>query len=302
MVYLIVAVICSSLFAVIFKICQRKGVDTDQVILFNYIVGALFSWIPILLVTVGETSGMSFSDFSLPPLPLAMAVMMGCLYLLGFTVMDRSTARTGVALTTVTARSSLVLPLVLCWAFLGDARPEWLPVAGLIAAMLLIILPGREKSDRTGAEHRRAVAALALVFLVYGISDFSLKVSQKSIYNLGGDDFVIDCRLTALTGYIFVVSSIGAALVCIFKGSFAKHGLSWKAVGLGALLGLANSGCVSCMLRALAAMPAGQFYPLYNIGIVVVGTLAGVLIFRERMKWLQLAGFALAVLALSFIF
>ena len=302
MLYLIVAVICSALFAVIFKICQRKEVDTDQVILFNYVVGALFTWIPIVLVAAGKTQDVKFGDFALPLLPSLLAAMMGLFYLLGFTVMDRSTARTGVALTTVTARSSLVLPLVLCWAFLGDAQPAWLPVAGLIAAMLLIILPGREKTDRSGTEYRKAVTALVLVFLVYGFSDFFLKVAQKSVYDLGGDDHVIDCRLSALSGVIFLASSLGAAVVCLAKGSFAKHRLTWKAVGLGALLGLANAGCVSCMLRALAAMPAGQFYPLYNIGIVVVGTLAGVLIFRERMKWLQLAGFALAIVALSFIF
>ena len=49
-------------------------------------------------------------------------------------------------------------------------------------------------------------------------------------------------------------------------------------------------------------MSTGVFYPLYNIGIVLVATLAGLLFFGERMKWVQVAGLALAVgaIALSF--
>jgi multidrug transporter EmrE-like cation transporter len=56
------------------------------------------------------------------------------------------------------------------------------------------------------------------------------------------------------------------------------------------------------MLKALAVMPTGVFYPLYNIGIVLVATLAGLLFFGERLKWVQAAGLALAVAAIAFSF
>ena len=68
------------------------------------------------------------------------------------------------------------------------------------------------------------------------------------------------------------------------------------------MLGFANIGCTSCMLRALAAMPTGTFYPIYNIGIVLVATLAGLLFFGERLKWVQVAGLLLAIAAIALSF
>ena len=68
------------------------------------------------------------------------------------------------------------------------------------------------------------------------------------------------------------------------------------------MLGFANIGCTSCMLRALVVMPTSLFYPLYNIGIVLVAALAGILFFGERMEWKQVAGLALAVVAIAFSF
>ena len=56
------------------------------------------------------------------------------------------------------------------------------------------------------------------------------------------------------------------------------------------------------MLRALAAMPTGTFYPIYNIGIVLVATLAGLLFFGERLKWVQVAGLLLAIAAIGLSF
>jgi multidrug transporter EmrE-like cation transporter len=41
---------------------------------------------------------------------------------------------------------------------------------------------------------------------------------------------------------------------------------------------------------------------LYNIGIVILATLVGVLFFKEKLKWLQVAGLALAIAAIALAF
>ena len=56
------------------------------------------------------------------------------------------------------------------------------------------------------------------------------------------------------------------------------------------------------MLRALGVMSTGLYYPLYNIGIVLVAALAGILFFNERLKWAQVAGLVLAVAAIALSF
>lgn len=322
MVFLILAILCGSLFSIIFKLCQRHDVDGRQVTLFNYAVAFLFTLLPIVARTVFDP-GTSASDYVPGASSWLLAVVQGLLFTFGFIVMDRSTQRSGVALTTVCARASLILPVLLSWILLSQPAPSWLPVILVVAAMALIIGPtetrpasvttsgdpGRNSTGviarpSSGGPGRHAIMfALLGVFLVFGCSDFFLKVVQHTVdKGHSGNPVLIERQLSALTCIIFLMASIASLVVCAVSGSFRKHRVKWSTVGWGALLGFANIGCTSCMLRALAAMPTGLFYPLYNIGIVIVATLVGLLFFGERLKWVQVGGLLLAIAAIALSF
>jgi drug/metabolite transporter (DMT)-like permease len=306
MVFLILAILCGSLFSIIFKLCQRHDVDGRQVTLFNYAVAFLFTLLPIVARTVFDP-GTSASDYIPGASSWLLAVVQGLLFTFGFIVMDRSTQRSGVALTTVCARASLILPVLLSWILLSQPAPSWLPVILVVAAMALIIGPTETRPAgraATGGPGRHAIMfALLGVFLVFGCSDFFLKVVQHTVdKGHSGNPVLIERQLSALTCIIFLMASVASLVVCAVSGSFRKHRVKWSTVGWGALLGFANIGCTSCMLRALAAMPTGLFYPLYNIGIVIVATLVGLLFFGERLKWVQVGGLVLAIAAIALSF
>ncbi len=306
MVFLILAILCGSLFSIIFKLCQRHDVDGRQVTLFNYAVAFLFTLLPIVARTVFDP-GTSASDYIPGASSWLLAVVQGLLFTFGFIVMDRSTQRSGVALTTVCARASLILPVLLSWILLSQPAPSWLPVILVVAAMALIIGPTETRPAgraATGGPGRHAIMfALLGVFLVFGCSDFFLKVVQHTVdKGHSGNPVLIERQLSALTCIIFLMASVASLVVCAVSGSFRKHRVKWSTVGWGALLGFANIGCTSCMLRALAAMPTGLFYPLYNIGIVIVATLVGLLFFGERLKWVQVGGLLLAIAAIALSF
>ena len=306
MVFLILAILCGSLFSIIFKLCQRHDVDGRQVTLFNYAVAFLFTLLPIVARTVFDP-GTSASDYIPGASSWLLAVVQGLLFTFGFIVMDRSTQRSGVALTTVCASASLILPVLLSWILLSQPAPSWLPVILVVAAMALIIGPTETRPAgraATGGPGRHAIMfALLGVFLVFGCSDFFLKVVQHTVdKGHSGNPVLIERQLSALTCIIFLMASVASLVVCAVSGSFRKHRVKWSTVGWGALLGFANIGCTSCMLRALAAMPTGLFYPLYNIGIVIVATLVGLLFFGERLKWVQVGGLVLAIAAIALSF
>ena len=306
MVFLILAILCGSLFSIIFKLCQRHDEDGRQVTLFNYAVAFLFTLLPIVARTVFDP-GTSASDYIPGASSWLLAVVQGLLFTFGFIVMDRSTQRSGVALTTVCARASLILPVLLSWILLSQPAPSWLPVILVVAAMALIIGPTETRPAgraATGGPGRHAIMfALLGVFLVFGCSDFFLKVVQHTVdKGHSGNPVLIERQLSALTCIIFLMASVASLVVCAVSGSFRKHRVKWSTVGWGALLGFANIGCTSCMLRALAAMPTGLFYPLYNIGIVIVATLVGLLFFGERLKWVQVGGLLLAIAAIALSF
>ena len=296
MLYLLLAIVFGSLFSVVFKLCQQRGIDTEQVILFNYVTALIVTAVPVVC-GLFSASG----EYLLPLSSILLTVFQGAMFLLGFVVMNRCTWRSGVALTTVMARASLVLPVLLSFLLLEQPSPSWLAVALVIAAMFLLVLPAEnEKHDpalltnKTDAQRNRLAALmLVAVFFVYGTSDFTLKVVQSKASGEG--------QLSSMMTCIFLFASVFALCMCFVKGSFKKHPVGWKSLAAGVLLGLINTGCTSCILRALGAMSTGLFYPLYNVGIVLVATLVGVLFFKEKLKWLQVLGLAVAVAAIALI-
>ncbi len=307
MIYLIFAILFGSLFSVVLKICQRAQIDTQQVILFNYSSAFLLTLLPILLRMAGP-DGVPPQDFTLRPASIGACVLQGVLFLTGFSIMDRCTMRCGVALTTASARASLILPVLLSWILLAQPAPSWLAVGLILAAMTLIVLPsGKDSSSPESAAvpQSRGKAALALiaVFIAFGLSDFTLKLAQHTVEPVSaGDSVLMNRQLDALTCVIFLMASIAGLVVCLVSGSFRKHKVGWRSLLAGLALGVINIVCTSCSLKALSVLATGTFYPLYNIGIVVVATLIGVLFFKEKLRPLQIAGLAVAVAAIALAF
>ena len=319
MLFLFLAICFGSLFSVVFKVCQKKDIDTSQVILFNYVTAIAFSAGGILLSIAGGNS--SPSDYALDTPCVLLALLQGSFFFLGFFVMNRSTWRSGVALTTAAARSSLILPLILSWLLLSQTEPSWLCVALIIIAMLLMVLPSqsekREAQYRTdiseGQRRVKTMLALSAVFLTYGVSDFLLKLVQNSVETRALTEQMLQSGLAAQKTIIFSSAALFSLASCLVSGSFRKdgkrnrtslhQGFRWRNVLGGVVLGLVNTGCTTCVLLALSRISTSLYFPLYNIGIVVVATLVGVIFFKEKLRPLQTAGLALAAaaIALSFI-
>lgn len=319
MLYLAGAVIFGSLFSIIFKLCQNLKIDTRLVILYNYVTAALASWIPIGISLLGGKNAPA--DYSLQWASCGFALFQGFMFVLGFTIMDRSIWRSGVALTTVSARASLILPVIFGWLLLSQPAPSWLPVGIVLVALALIVLPAENVkhdsstlSNKTDAQRRRRTElALVTVFLCYGISDFSLKLAQNSVETRLPEGAALDTHLNALMGIIFLSACVFSAISSIAQGSLRIHPFGNKKVRPlldgcvrsvigGVALGTVNLLCTSCSLRALSVLPTGTYYPIYNIGIVIVAAVAGVLFFKEKIKWLQIAGILLSILAIFLFF
>lgn len=304
MIYLIFAILFASLFSVVFKVCQEKQIDTRQVILFNYVTATVVSVVAMAAKLLGGSA--VSADYSLHWSSCLYAVVEGILFTLGFALMDRSVWRSGVALTNVSARASLILPVIFSWMFLSQPAPDWISVGIVIVALALIILPAESQvhpaqylTNKTDAQRRRRVLlVLFLVFVCLGTSDFFMKVSQNSVAMHLSNGSDSSSHIDSLTAVIFFAASLSALAYCHFSGSLRKHPVRWKSLTAGAILGVVNLVGTSCSLRALGILPTGIYYPLYNIGIVIVATIIGIIFFKEKIKWLQYVGIALAIAAI----
>ena len=290
MIYFLTAVICASLFSIMFKLCRLKGVDLSQAMLVNYAVGAVFCLIQVIAASspsfkVGEFVG---------SLPFYLACFVGIFYVSGFIVRDFSTQKCGVALTTVSARSALAVPVILSWLFLADKAPYWPAVILVLVSLTLIAWPQNGfSSDSKGGKSLDRIAILAELFLIYGFCDFSLKFVQHLVTS--------SVPPALVTLVVFISAFLLSLVFCLVKGVFRKHSFTWRELLAGSLIGIANSACTVMVLHALGQMPATVFYPLYNVSVVLVCTLVGILFFKERPSGLQIAGMVMALVAISLL-
>jgi len=299
MIYLLIAAVCGTLFSIIFKVCQRRGVDTMQAILFNYVTGILVAWIPLF---IKQASGGPEVVNPFAQNWIWLALLQGFFFMSGFIVMALSTRHCGVALTTVAARASLIIPVILSWILLAGPAPQWIPVTLVIIALVIIAF-GKKAENSGKATEWKAFTLFFFVFLFYGIADFSLKAVQNTVsLQYGNDSTLVNRQLTALTGTIFLMAALLSLLVVLFRPKSQRKAWSWRPVVAGGLLGLANLACTTCILRSLTILPAGTFFPLYNIGIVILGTLAGILLFKEKIRPVQYLGLLLAIVAIILFF
>lgn len=288
MLYLLLAIVAASTYSILFKIFACRDVDSLQAIAFNYLTATLLG----ILLSVGSLG----SGVVLGGGDWAMAVVMGVMFMAAFVLMARSTARSGVSVTTVAARVSLTIPVVCSYLFLPDqTEPRWGAIAVILAALVMVIWQPR-KGEASGDNHKPHLGGGLLlpfaVFLLFGLNNFCLKWTQSGLEGEGG--------ASQLSAAIFLFAALASGGY-YFAVSPAKR-FSWQAMVGGVALGVANFFTTYFMILALAVLPSGLFFPIYHIGIVAVVATLGVMLFGERLSCLQIAGLGLAAVGIVAFF
>lgn len=284
MVYLILAVLCGASLSVCFKIFRKIGIDTYQGVFVNYLTAIVVSL--IMSGNGAESLGESIQAAIRAPWAW-LAMIEGLFFMGGILVLAASTQRSGVAVTNVSARASLAIPVIACYFAFNEQAPNWLAIILILLAMYLIF--GNIGVRKEKFDIKDSLLPVA-VFLTYGVCDFLLKYLKAQIGTDGNQGNIM----------LFIFST--AALYCIaayiFRGHYSEHPFNWKAIPGGIILGLFNSFCTALMLKALGLMDASLFYPLYNVGVVFLSLLIGVLFFKEKLRAIQIGGIVLASAAI----
>ncbi len=299
MIYLLIAVLCGSMSVVLFKIFARKGVDTMPAVTVNYATAFLLG---CLLNMKGGGAVNPFAERW-----FMWAVVMGALFIGAFVLMSRSTAAAGVAVTSISARASLIVPVVLSSLLFGAAeQPAW-DAIGVIAAALALILWRRGERGGGGACGWLLPVA---VMLSFGVCHFLLKYVQSGIEERCAAEQV-QSQFAALTSAIFLSAMVLGVLMSVAArraerraGSAAKPGCGFGRgeIAGGVALGAANFFSTYLVLYALQSLPAVVFFPVYNVGVVLVTTAVGVVCFGERLRGVQIAGMCLAIAGIVLFF
>jgi len=274
MAYLLLSILASVSNALVIKRSEMHRHDRIVVMAVNYVL----AW--------GLTTAhWAWSGGGWPSAVTWMLGAVGGLFYAGaLLLMMVAIATTGLARAAVAMRMSVVWPVLLSLVGFGEV-PTPFQAAGIVlalAAVALLTLRGRLAARLPAEQGGWVVLAL---FVVGGGSGVTLKLFTE----LGPP---------AERGALLPVVFGAAAVLCCTIQAVRRTPLRAGDAGSGLLFGTGNVFSNSFLLWALAEVPGVLAFPINNAGVMLLATLAGVLVWRERPGARGYVAVALAALAI----
>ncbi len=288
MIYLFLAIFCTTLLILAFKIFERRGIPVFQAIVFNYLSATICAFIFI----PDKTQLLNGAVFSADWLPLAL--FLGSFFIVIFNFTSITTVRYGVSTASVAMKLGLVFPVLLAFTVYGEEF-NWLKLTGILFAFAAVILSSLKEEEKR-ATHKSSFAVLPLiVFVGSGACDsLTQYANKKYLSETGMEEFSL---------FLFVAAALVGSVVLIFQLITKRASFKSSSLVGGILLGIANYFSLLFILKALANISWGSsvVFPISNLGTVALATLAGIIFFKEKISKVNLLGLAFAVVSIVLI-
>jgi drug/metabolite transporter (DMT)-like permease len=282
MIYVLLSVACSVLVSVLLKLARRFEVDVGQAIAWNYVATAALT--ALLLQP-------SLATLRAPGAPWLALAALGILLPTIFLALAASVRHAGIVRSDAAQRLSLLLSLLAAFALFGERLTAFkaLGIAlGLLALLGMVWRSGHGTATRGTAGWLYPL----LVFAGFGLIDILFKrVAQAGV------------PLGASLQAMFALALLVAFALQLWRRARGQTRFTARNALAGLLLGLANFGNILFYLRGHRALPQhpALVFASMNLGVVALGAVVGLLLFRERLSRFNLAGVALALLAIGVI-
>ncbi len=104
------------------------------------------------------------------------------------------------------------------------------------------------------------------------------------------------------TGSAFGIAASLGTMIFIYYLIKGSKKLCGKSILAGIILGIPNVYTLYYMLRALdVGMDGSVVFPLINVGVIVLSTVAGYLLFREPLSKQKLIAIGMAIISILLI-
>jgi drug/metabolite transporter (DMT)-like permease len=287
MIYVIITILVFNLLIIIFKLFARFKVDNLQALIVNYITAGTIGFI------LSEKSINLQHILSAPWLYHAMVI--GFLFIIVFNFYAFGTQKVGIAVTTVANKMSLVIPVAAAIIIYPDQQLSPEKMIGFVLALIGIYL-----ASTKGGKLSFNIKYLWLIILVFvgqGVAD-SIFENSKLFLSEGEDMlyFVV----------LFFIAAISGLLILLGKSVASPPKFELKNIFWGVVFGIPNFFSLSFMLQALEVKSLGGgsvVFPLVSIGVVVLSSIIGLVLFKEKLtkgNWIGILFSVLAIAIFSF--
>ena len=273
MIYILISICCSVTVAVLLKLARRYKINIIQTVTWNYLFAIILGYFFFKP---------QISDLVAVPSPIYIAL--GILLPVIFWFLAASIKNIGIVKSDIAQRLSLFIPILAAY-FLFHEQMSNLKLFGLCVGLLAILLTlvKKQKGNNATANWFYAI----VVFLGFGVIDILFKKLAQAQAIPYTSSLII----------IFAIAFLVSILSILYQIFYKKQKLALVNFLFGGVLGLFNFGNILFYLKAhqaLAQHPSTVFAAM-NIGVIILGSVIGITLFKEKFSKTNYVGLTLAL-------
>jgi drug/metabolite transporter (DMT)-like permease len=285
MIYLLLSIVFATSLVVIFKYFEIFKINTLKAIVVNYIVAFILGFV--------------FAEIDVPVTELPAqqwfygALILGIMFVAVFFIMALTAQKNGISVASVAGKMSIVIP-ALFGVLLYNESVTALKIIGIIIALVAVYLAS-VKEEKEKKYTKVAILFPILLFLGSGAIDTTLKYVEKN--------YVLENEISIFSGSLFGFAAFFGVLILVFTSIKKRESFGVRNLIAGIVLGIPNYYSIVFLIKALRIenFESATLFTINNVGIVVVSTLVGLLLFKERFSVKNKIGILLAILGIILV-
>ncbi len=282
MIHLIFSILCSTSLLIIFRSLERFKIGLFHVIILNYITASALGMIVLKQSPITYYLGMTRADW------FFLTALIGIILILMFFFIGFAAQKVGLTITTISTRMSVAIPMTFSMLYYNE------PVSGLkwtgivLAVVALVLTSVKEKSNDVSIGY---LYIPVLLFLGMGSLDAIVKYVQHEHLIVG--------HSALFTGAAFTWAFGSGLIACLVKKTALKTFFKPKVLLTGMILGACNFGSIFFLVNALNSrvFESSIVFGMNSIGIVILSVFFAIILFGEKLIWINWIGVGLAACA-----
>lgn len=281
MMYLILSILFSTGVFVAMRLFEKFKLDNHQALMWNYVFAT-------------STGFVVCEKFDTLPQLVAepwfwISILTGFWFIFTYLLMTASTQRSGVTVTSLSSKISVVLPILAGVIFFSEPL-SYMTAIGIVLALVALFLVVGGKKD-SGDVNKNWLLPI-LIFFGTGTGDILMKITEQQ--HTGGD-------MGFMIAFIYFVALVFGIIIVVIDIIRGKSKWQWKNAIGGIMLGVINYFSTYCVYNAMRYFTNVVLFPIYNIGVVSLTAVIGWLAFKEKLTWKNYLGLVIAIIAVFLI-
>ena len=263
-IFLFLAILSSSLIAMILKFSESRNLNRYAVTSSNYVAAFTIS----LIMSVKEINPENKEGISSV---LALGIFAGVLYFLGFIFIQKSIKENGVGITGAVSKIGIILPVVLSM-ILWKEIPNYMQSIGVIVSISAIILININSDDIKSLKNFNNT--IIFLFLVAGFAEFTTKLFERL------------CVMEYKPLYLFTIFFTAFWISIYFTFTTWKKGrkITKTDIVTGLIVGIPNMLTSFFLIESFRYYKASVAFPIYSSGTIVLINIGGIFLFKEKLS------------------